>query len=134
MIRGWIALFNTVNPFPIQKLTFPAIMPDSVEHLVRMLRQLPNLSHLYLSGPAVDQLIQRLIVDLESSATIILPHLTFLDIRNANLTDVTLYACITSRNTSAATARGVSRVAVVNLYECSSISPSMWKVVQDLLV
>jgi hypothetical protein len=133
-MRGWTAFFNTVTPFPLRKFTLPAIHPDSVDHLLQIFRMSPNLSHLYLTGPAVEQLVGHLVVDIESSPVITLPFLTFIDIRNAHITDATLHAFVLSRSTSAAVARGVSKVTVVNLYECPSISPGAWKVVQDLLV
>jgi len=130
MMRGWTAFFNTVTPFPLQKLTLPGIQSDSVDHLLQLFRLLPYISHLYLTGPAVEQLLDHLVVDTESTAIIPLPCLEVLDIRDAYITGQTLLNCVSSRCTSAATARGVSRVKTVCLYETPSVSPGLWEALQ----
>ena len=133
MMRGWMTFFNAVAPFPLRKLTLPALQPDSIDHLVRLLRLSPSLSHLYITGIAVEQLLQRLTLDLGSSQSVILPSLTSVDIRNAHITDLALERFVDSRCCSAAAARGISRIATMNIYECPSLSPGGWKTIQSLL-
>lgn len=117
MMRGWTTFFNNVTPYPLQKLVLPSIQTDSIDHLLALFRLLSSLSHLDLTGPAVDQLIQRLTADTTASHFVHLSSLKVVDVKNANLTDATLEQFVKSRRSSAAAAKGILRVEKVSVYE-----------------
>ncbi|KAG8854176.1 hypothetical protein FRB91_003905 [Serendipita sp. 411] len=125
-LSGWLAFFNALSPFPLRSIELPPIRQDNVNPLIVLFKPLSLLEHLTLKGPAVCELIQRLVVgDDEKVTPFILPSLKSLDIYDSDITDEVLLLFVESRNLK--NRPGLARIVDIQFWECPFIGYAKWE-------
>lgn len=133
LLRGWKSVFQTITPYPLRSLILPRLKSDTVTPLLTLIKLLPLIEHLSLRGNAAGELIDRLIVDPESSATVIVPALTRIIIDASDISDDVLEKMVLSRVSPELIAQGVAPITSIDLWECPNVTPSGWVRISSLL-